>query len=93
MSFLMKDPGASLDYAVDWGLDYLDGDVLLESSWAILPEEPGGLALVESAFDGLTATAKVAGGVNGRVYRLTNEVLTASGRRDRRSLMLRVEKR
>ena len=33
MSFLLKDPEAVLDYAVDWGTDYLSGDALLDSSW------------------------------------------------------------
>ena len=28
MAFLLKDPGAMLDYAIDWGADYLDNDVL-----------------------------------------------------------------
>lgn len=93
MSFLMKDPGASLDYAVDWGLEYLDEDRLLESSWSVLPDEPDGVAVTASSFDGHIATVSVGGGRAGLIYRLTNEVLTQAGRRDRRSIMLRVEKR
>lgn len=93
MSFLMKDPGASLDYSVDWGLDYLDEDQLLESSWSVLPDEAGGIVIANSSFDGRVAAVTVSGGRAGLIYRLTNEVLTEGGRRDRRSLILRVEKR
>jgi hypothetical protein len=42
MSFLLKDPEAVLDYAVDWGAEYLSGDALQTSSWSVSPDEPGG---------------------------------------------------
>lgn len=93
MTLLLKDPEAVLDYAVDWGADYLSGDTLTESSWAISPAEAGGLSLVSSRFDLLVATAQVAGGLAGRIYRLTNHVVTAEGREDSRSILLRVERR
>jgi len=31
MSFLLKDPDAVLDYSVDWGAEYLLGDIIAES--------------------------------------------------------------
>lgn len=93
MSFLLKDPEAALDYAVDWGAEYLSGDALVTSSWSVSPVEEGGAVIAGSSFDLLIATVQVAGGVAGRIYRLTNHVTTASGREDSRSIMLRVEKR
>ncbi len=93
MTFLLKDPNASLDYAVDWGSDYLSDDVLEASDWTLDPVELGGAAIDTSHSDLLIATVKVSGGVAGHVYRLTNQVVTASGRVDSRSIMLRVEKR
>lgn len=93
MTLLLKDPGAMLDYSVDWGRDYLDGDALASSSWTVDPVEPGGLAVIASRFDLLIATVEVSGGLAGKLYRLVNQVVTASGREDRRSIMLRVEKR
>jgi hypothetical protein len=93
MSFLLKDPEAVLDYAVDWGAEYLDGDALAASSWAIGPDEPDGARIAGSGFDLLTSNVQVAGGVAGHIYRVTNHVTTASGREDSRSIMLRVEKR
>jgi hypothetical protein len=49
--------------------------------------------VTSSAFDLLVSVVTVAGGEPGRIYRLTNQVTTAAGIEDRRSIMLRVEKR
>jgi len=93
MTLLLKDPEATLDYSVDWGSEYLSGDVLAESGWMVSPVEEGGLTVIGSQFDLLIATAQISGGVAGRLYRLTNHVVTVEGREDSRSIMLRVEKR
>ena len=42
MTLLLKDPDAVLDYSVDWGAQYLDGDLLAESDWSVTPSEAGG---------------------------------------------------
>jgi hypothetical protein len=93
MSFLLKDPEAVLDYAVDWGADYLSGDALADSAWSVSPDEPGGASIAGSNFDLLISTVQVAGGEPGKIYQITNHVTTASGREDSRSIALRVEKR
>jgi len=93
MSLLLKDPEAVLDYSIDWGAEYLGGDLLAQSGWSASPEEPGGLTIIGSQFDARTAIVKAAGGLPGRIYRLVNQVVTASGRTDSRSIVLRVEKR
>ena len=93
MTLLMKDPEAVLDYSIDWGADYLAGDALTDSSWTVSPAEPGGVAIVSDRSDLLVATVEVEGGIAGRLYRLTNHVVTAEGREDSRSIMIRVEKR
>jgi hypothetical protein len=93
MSFLLKDPEAVLDYAVDWGAEYLSGDALQTSTWSVSPAEPDGATIAGSACDLLISTVQVAGGTSGRIYRITNHVTTASGREDSRSIILRVEKR
>ena len=52
MTLLLKDPEAVLDYAIDWGAEYLGlDDVLTESSWSIEPDEAGGVVVVDSSFD------------------------------------------
>ena len=93
MTLLLKEPSAALDYSVDWGTDYLAGDALADSGWTVEPVEAGGLSVVSSGFDLLAAVVTVAGGLPGRIYRLTNRVTTAAGLTDARSIMVRVEKR
>lgn len=93
MTLLLKDPEAMLDYSVDWGAEYLAGDVLTTSSWTVVPAEAGGVSIVSNRFDLMVSTVQVSGGIAGRIYRLTNHVVTAEGREDSRSILLRVEKR
>lgn len=93
MTLLLKDPGAALDYAVDWGAEYLSGDSLAQSAWEVSPVEPGGLTVVASSFDDRLASVTASGGVPGHLYQLVNSVVLASGLSDRRSIVLRVEKR
>lgn len=93
MTLLLKHPDATLDYSVDWGAEYLCGDALAESNWTVIPAEAGGVEIVSDRYDLLVTTVQVSGGIAGRIYRLTNHVLTAEGREDSRSIMLRVEKR
>ena len=93
MTLLLKEPSATLDYSVDWGADYLSGDALTESSWAVSPAEPGGISILANRFDLVSSSVQVGGGIAGRTYRLTNHVVTAEGREDSRSIILRVEKR
>ena len=94
MTLLLKDPGAVLDYAIDWGADYLaEDDRLTQSDWSVDPDEPAGVAIVSSDFEDRLSSVRAAGGTPGRIYRLTNSVMTQSGRTDERSIVLRVEKR
>ena len=93
MTLLLKDPSAALDYSVDWGTDYLAGDALADSRWTVEPVEAGGLSVVSSGFDLLLAVVTVEGGQPGRIYQLNNEVTTAAGLTDSRSIILRVDKR
>jgi hypothetical protein len=93
MTYLLKDPDAVLDYAVDWGAEYLDGDALTASDWSVEPEEPGGVTIAGTSLDTAIATVKASGGIAGKLYRLVNAVVLQSGRIDRRSVVLRVEAR
>lgn len=93
MSLLLKDPDAVLDYSIDWGAEYLGDDLLAESEWSATPDEPGGVTIIGSQFDASTSSVKAGGGGAGRIYRLVNRIVTASGRIDSRSIVLRVEKR
>ena len=93
MTLLLKDPEAVLDYSVDWGAEYLLGDLIASSQWSVDPDENNGVIVVGDDFDATTSTVKAAGGLPGRLYRLVNDVVMQSGRTDRRSIVLRVENR
>jgi hypothetical protein len=93
MTLLLKDPDSVLDYSVDWGAEYLLGDLIAQSMWSVDPDEPGGVTIVGNDFDATTATVTAGGGIAGRLYRLVNDVELQSGRVDRRSIVLRVESR
>lgn len=93
MTLLLKDPEAALDYAVDWGAEYLTGETIAESDWHVTPVETGGVGIAAARFDAKIATATAAGGVPGHLYQLTNHVVLSSGLTDSRSIVLRVEKR
>lgn len=93
MSYYLKDPGAVLDYAVNWGLQYLDSDTIATSSFTVDPVESGGAIVVSQDHDFQIATVTVGGGIAGRQYRVTNHVVLASGREDERMIVLRVEQR
>lgn len=93
MSYYLKDPGASVDYAFDWNPWLGGGGAIASSEWSILPAEAGGLAKVSDGFTTGRTTATMSGGLRGRIYRVSNKVTLADGRRDERTLAVRVEER
>lgn len=91
MQFHVKDPGAALDYSINWGGGYLQaGETLSSSSWLVSPNE---LTLSGAGILAGLATVTVSGGVVGRIYQLSNRVTTSQGRTDERSITIRVEQR
>lgn len=90
---LSKDPAAVLDYSVDWTDWLVAGDSLASSSWAVEPVETGGVVVDSDSHAGPIATAWVSGGLAGREYRLTNNIVTADERTDERSIVLNVMNR
>ena len=93
MTLLLKDPDAVLDYAVNWGAEYLGDDQLATSEWSVEPVEAGGVTVEASSFGATMSAVKAAGGTPGRIYRLVNRVVMGSGRIDSRSIAVRVEER
>lgn len=93
MALVVKDPDARIDYIFDWGAAYPDGQAVVASDWTVAPVDAGGVAIVAAAHDLVRATATLAGGVAGRVYRVTNRVTMSDGQIDERSMSVRVEER
>lgn len=90
MSLFLKDPAATLDYALDWGGGYLAGRTLVTSDWRIEPAEAGGLTLAAASVAGDRSVATVSAGVPGHIYRLINQVRLSDGLSERRSVAVRV---
>jgi hypothetical protein len=86
----IKDPGARLDYAIDWGpfLDGTDGDTIAEAAW----EADDGIDVEDEGLDdaGRRHVAFVSGGEHGVAYTLTSKIKTTQGREDDLSLRLYV---
>ena len=93
MAIFLKDPAASIDYAIDWAVGYLDGQTIASSDWAVAPAEAGGVAVAATLTAPGRAGATLTGGMRGHLYRVTNRVILSDGRTDERTLDLRVEDR
>lgn len=93
MTMMVKDPDSRIDFEFDWAVAYPDGQAVTASMWAVAPDQAGGVAVAGAAHDLMRATATLAGGVAGRVYRVTNRVTLSDGQIDERSMTVRVEER
>ena len=89
----LKDPGAALDYRIDWGGVLADGVTLVSSAWSIAPDVGGGLVADGGGLAGAAAVTRLSGGVAGHVYRVSNRVTFSDGGADERTLVVRVGER
>jgi hypothetical protein len=89
----LKDPQALLEYRVDWGAALEPGAQIVQSSWDVRPNEPGGLIVSDAGLSGAVATVRLGLGVPGHVYVVGNRVVLPDGTADERSLTVRVEDR
>jgi hypothetical protein len=92
MSFYLKDPQSRVDYAIDWST-YLDGQTIEASLWLVTPDEEGGVAAEEASFEPARTAVRLAGGLIGHCYSVSNRVTLSDGSTDVRSITLRVEAR
>ena len=85
-----KDPGARLDYTLDWGTDgWLGSDTIASVSWTV----PSGLTTNLNTNTTTTATIWLASGTVNTDYTVTCQITTAAGRVDERSLLIQVRQR
>ena len=83
-----KDPDAVLDYQMDWST-WLDTDTISTSTWDV----PTGLTEDSETETTTTTTVWISGGTAGTTYTVTNEIVTAAGRTDSRSILIKVVQR
>lgn len=80
---ILKDPAAQLDYGRDWE-PWLDTDRIVASTWTV----PAGLTQVADTHTDTQTVVWLSGGVAGATYTITNQISTAAGRTDERSLVI-----
>jgi len=93
MTIFLKDPHAGIDYALDWGQGYLQGQSITGSVWSVAPDEVDGVRVTGELGNATRTAATLAGGVPGMLYRVANRVTLSDGRTDERSVTLRIEQR
>jgi hypothetical protein len=89
----LKDPGAALDYRMDWSALLPAGVTLVASGWTAAPLEPGGLEVGPASSTATAATVRLHGGIEGHSYRVVNRVTLSDGSIDERMMVVRVEER
>lgn len=93
MSFFLKDPDATLDWAVDWGAGYLGDRTIVDSRWHVAPAEVEGVVVAATMLDTTTTMVTLSGGKAGHVYRVGNMITLDDGQCDERSVTIRVDER
>lgn len=81
-----KDPGATLDYSVDWSEFLETGETITASTWTV----PSGLTTVTTSNTDTKATVWLSGGTLGQSYELVNRITTDNvpNRIDERTIVI-----
>lgn len=79
-----KDPGAMLDYHIDWS-DWLDGDTIIASSWSA----EDGIVVARDDFSETVAVVWLSGGEDRSRYEVTNRITTSGSRIDERTIRIK----
>lgn len=81
----VKDPGARKPYTIDWS-DWLDGDTISASTWTL----DTGITNYTSSNTTTAATIWLTGGTHGTDYNVVNQITTAGGLIEQRTLKIQV---
>jgi streptogramin lyase len=91
MPYVLVDPSSVLNWSNDWATEWLaDGDTIASRQWSIEPlngTSPETPTLTNDTND----VVFVSGLQTGKIYRLTEHVVTVAGLEDDRSIMLRCD--
>ena len=85
----IKDPDALLDYQIDWS-SWLGTDTISASTWEAFDTD---ITINEkvSSFEDTNTIVWVSDGEVGSRYTLTNHIETAAGRKNDRSIVIRIK--
>ncbi|MBO0676791.1 hypothetical protein JRC04_04865 [Mycolicibacterium sp. S2-37] len=93
-SFFLHDPGAVLDYGIDWAPLLPDGVTITASEWAL--DDGNASSTLEIAGQGNTDTVSTfvaSGGTAGVNYRVNVHIVRSDGMEDDRHITLVVRER
>ena len=94
-SFIDKDPGAKLNYTIDW-TDWMPTSATISTStWALQTITGDAAPLVNhaTAIDTYKTSVTISGGTAGKIYKVTNTITLNSGLIDKRYFRLNVKAR
>lgn len=81
-----KDPHAVLDYTVNWALWLPSGDTITTSTWTA----DTGITVDSSSNTTISATVWLSGGTISTSYNVVNRIVTAGGRTEDQTLVIRI---
>jgi hypothetical protein len=84
----IKDPDSVIDYGLDW-TDWLNGDAISSSEFLV----PTGITKNDDLHDDTTTTVWLSGGSVGRTYDIVNRIQTMGGRREDRTIQVRISEK
>jgi hypothetical protein len=87
---IVVDPSAKRYFEIDWNDFTGTADSLAASGWTISPSGTG-IALSGSAMSGGTTTVAGTGFSAGVIYQLSNQITTAGGASEERTIVFRCE--
>jgi hypothetical protein len=86
MDIYIKTPTANLDYSISWEDWLQDGETISASTWSV----PTGITKGSDSFGDSAATIWVTDGTDGEDYDLINYIVTSAGRKDDRTIKIKV---
>jgi hypothetical protein len=94
-SFIDKDPGAKLNYTIDWTDWMPTSGTITTSTWALQTITGDAAPLVNHAtsIDTYKTSVTISGGTAGKIYKVTNTITLGTGLIDKRYFRLNVKAR
>lgn len=93
-AFIVKDPGSTLDYVIDW-TNWLGSDTVSSVTYTLDSGISTSTAIGGSATSttDTTTTVNITGGTAGNIYNVKAEMTTTSGRTVVRNFRIKIENR
>lgn len=94
-AYIDKDPSAVLTYTLDWSEWLISGQTISTSTWTIstISGDAAPVVSVSTTNTGTTATIKLSGGSAGKIYTISNTIVTSGSLTDRRHFRIKVKNR